>query len=61
MNFFNTERKSFNHTNDLIKINDKHVQFNLNPISNNEDILIPVEAETYLKVKKYFNINIKII
>ena len=60
MNFFNTERKSFNHTNDLIKINDKHVQFNLNPISNNEDILIPVEAETYLKVNKnIFNLKLK--
>ena len=54
MNFFNTERKSINHTNDLIKINDKQVQLNLNPISKNEDILIPFETETYLKVKKIF-------
>ena len=61
MNFFNTERNPINKENELIKINNKQFQYYLEPISNKEDILLPVEAETYLKVNKnIFNIKIKI-
>ena len=61
MNFFNTERNPINKEDELIKINNKQFQYYLESISNKEDILLPVEAETYLKVNKnIFNIKIKI-
>ena len=61
MNFFNTERNPINKENELIKINNKQFQYYLESISNKEDILLPIEAETYLKVNKnIFNIKIKI-
>ena len=61
MNFFNTERNPINKENELMKINNKQFQYYLESISNKEDILLPVEAETYLKVNKnIFNIKIKI-
>ena len=60
MNFFNTERNPVNKENELIKINNKQFQYYLEPISNKEDILLPVEAETYLKVNKnIFNLKLK--
>ena len=52
MNFFNTERNPINKENELIKINNKQFQYYLESISNKEDILLLVEAETYLKVNK---------
>ena len=62
MNFFNTERNPINKENELIKINNKQFQYYLESISNKEDILLPVEAETYLKVNKnIFNLKLKII
>ena len=60
MNFFNTERNTINKENELIKINNKQFQYYLESISNKEDILLPVEAETYLKVNKnIFNLKLK--
>ena len=60
MNFFNTERNPINKENELIKINNKQFQYYLEFISNKEDILLPVEAETYLKVNKnIFNLKLK--
>jgi hypothetical protein len=60
MNFFNTERNPINKENELIKINNKQFQYYLESISNKEDILLPVEAETYLKVNKnIFNLKLK--
>ena len=60
MNFFNTERNPVNKENELIKINNKQFQYYLESISNKEDILLPVEAETYLKVNKnIFNLKLK--
>ena len=62
MNFFNTERNPINKENELMKINNKQFQYYLESISNKEDILLPVEAETYLKVNKnIFNLKLKII
>ena len=62
MNFFNIERNPINKENELIKINNKQFQYYLESISNKEDILLPVEAETYLKVNKnIFNLKLKII
>ena len=62
MNFFNTERNPINKENELIKINNKQFQYYLESIPNKEDILLPVEAETYLKVNKnIFNLKLKII
>ena len=62
MNFFNTERNPINKEDELIKINNKQFQYYLESISNKEDILLPVEAETYLKVNKnIFNLKLKII
>ena len=60
MNFFNTERNPINKEDELIKINNKQFQYYLESISNKEDILLPVEAETYLKVNKnIFNLKLK--
>ena len=60
MNFFNTERNTINKENELIKMNNKQFQYYLESISNKEDILLPVEAETYLKVNKnIFNLKLK--
>ena len=60
MNFFNTERNPINKENELMKINNKQFQYYLESISNKEDILLPVEAETYLKVNKnIFNLKLK--
>ena len=60
MNFFNSERNPINKENELIKINNKQFQYYLESISNKEDILLPVEAETYLKVNKnIFNLKLK--
>ena len=60
MNFFNTERNPINKENELIKINNKQFQYYLESISNKEDILLPIEAETYLKVNKnIFNLKLK--
>ena len=60
MNFFNTERNPINKENELIKMNNKQFQYYLESISNKEDILLPVEAETYLKVNKnIFNLKLK--
>ena len=60
MNFFNTERNPVNKENELIKINNKQFQYYLESISNKEDILLPIEAETYLKVNKnIFNLKLK--
>ena len=60
MNFFNTERNPINKEDELIKINNKQFQYYLESISNKEDILLPVESETYLKVNKnIFNLKLK--
>ena len=60
MNFFNTERNPITKEDELIKINNKQFQYYLESISNKEDILLPVEAETYLKVNKnIFNLKLK--
>ena len=57
LNFYKTERQS---NNKLYKLNSLYEDSENNeipkliPVSNQEDILIPTEVETYLSVKNIF-------